>query len=110
MTDRLKDKLVLFLAGLGIVSYFVIIVVELCSTPRFQHLTNLTAPDTEVEVCQEASKRPACVIVQAPFGMDREPVFVFRERELYPTKTRLRVRDTGENIEKYANQLWKATR
>ena len=50
MTDRLKDKLVLFLAGLGIVSYFVIIVVELCSTPRFQHLTNLTAPDTEVEV------------------------------------------------------------
>ena len=50
------------------------------------------------------------MIVQAPFGMDREPVFVSRERELYPTKTRLRVRDTGENIEKYANQLWRATR
>ena len=50
MTDGLKDKLLLFLAGLGIVSYFVIIVVELCSTPRFQHLTNLAAPDTEVEV------------------------------------------------------------
>ena len=50
------------------------------------------------------------MIVQAPFGMDREPVFVFREWELYPTKTRLPVRDTGKNIEKYANQLWRATR
>ena len=50
------------------------------------------------------------MIVQAPFGIDREPVFAFRDSELYPTKTMLPVRETGENIEKYANQLWKATR
>jgi hypothetical protein len=51
VNDSLKDALQLLLAGLGIVSYFVIIVVELCSTPRFQLITNfLTAPGAEVEV------------------------------------------------------------
>lgn len=49
--------------------------------------------------------KPACVLLQAHFGGDREICFVFGEWEIAATKTMVRVSATGREIEELADRL-----
>lgn len=56
----------------------------------------------------KASNRPACVLLQALYGGNREVCFVFPDWEVAPTKTMVKVTGTGRQIEDQA--AWKLNR
>jgi hypothetical protein len=50
----------------------------------------------------KVSLKPACVLLQAVWGGDREACFFFPEWELAPTSNMIRISGTEEQIEKLA--------
>jgi hypothetical protein len=53
-------------------------------------------------VIDKVTKKPACVLLQALYGGDREPCFVFQDWEINLSPNFIGVTMTGAEIEKFA--------
>lgn len=56
-------------------------------------------------VIDKVTLKPACVLLQAMYGGDREPCHVFLEWEIAPSPNFVGVQGTGAEIEEFANKV-----